>query len=237
MMDRRPFFFKRFALFHHRSTMKIGTDAIMLAKWVEVSENDDVLDIGTGCGLIPLMLAQKGIKSADAVEIDRDSYDEAAKNFINSAWKSQLYAINDDIKDYAARCEKKYDLIVSNPPFFFGDNIPEKAKKGLARHTNTLSYNDLLKSVKRLLKPDGRFALVLPAIESKTFLKDAENQGFFLKKEMKIVPIEGKEPNRINMQLVVNQCDEIESEVFVMRKPDHSFTKEYKEFLKDYYLD
>ncbi len=236
-MDSRPFFFKKFGLFHHRSTMKIGTDAILLSRWVEVSENDDVLDIGTGCGLIPLMLAQKGIKSADAVEIDNDSYDEAAQNFRNSAWKSQLFAINDDIKHYSSVCEKKYDLIVSNPPFFFGDNIPEKSKKSLARHTNTLSYNDLLVSVKRLLKPEGRFALVLPARESLTFLKDAENQGFYLQKEMKIVPIEGKESNRINMQLVVNQVDAIESETFVLRHQDHRFTKEYKDFLKDYYLD
>ncbi len=236
-MDCRPFFFKRFGLFHHRSTMKIGTDAILLARWVEVSENDEVLDIGTGCGLIPLMLAQKGIKNADAVEIDRDSYEEATQNFNNSAWKSHLFAVNDDIKHYAITCGKKYDLIVSNPPFFFGDNIPEKAKKGLARHTNTLSYNDLLISVKKLLKPEGRFALVLPALESKTFLKDAENQGFYLQKEMKIVPIEGKESNRVNMQLVVNQIDEVERETFVLRNPDHSFTKEYKDFLKDYYLD
>ena len=236
-MDQRPFFFKRFALFHHRSTMKIGTDAILLGRWVEVNGDDEVLDIGTGCGLLPLMLAQKGIKSADAVEIDQDSYEEAAQNFSNSAWKSRLFAVNDDIKRYAENCTKKYDLVVSNPPFFFGDNIPEKEKKGLARHTNTLSYNDLLISVKKLLKPDGRFALVLPARESLTFLKDAENQGFFLKKEMKIVPIEGKEPNRINMQLVVNQVDMVESETFVLRHPDHSFTKEYKEFLKDYYLD
>ncbi|MBO4568188.1 MAG: methyltransferase [Bacteroidales bacterium] len=236
-MDQRPFFFKRFALFHHRSTMKIGTDAILLGRWVEVNGDDEVLDIGTGCGLLPLMLAQKGIKSADAVEIDQDSFEEAAQNFSNSAWKSRLFAINDDIKRYAESCSKKYDLVVSNPPFFFGDNIPEKEKKGLARHTNTLSYNDLLVSVKKLLKPDGRFALVLPARESLTFLKDAENQGFFLKKEMKIVPIEGKEPNRINMQLVVNQVDSVESETFILRHPDHSFTKEYKEFLKDYYLD
>ena len=236
-MDQRPFFFKRFALFHHRSTMKIGTDAILLGCWVEVDENDEVLDIGTGCGLLPLMLAQKGIKSADAVEIDRDSFEEAAQNFSNSAWKSRLFAINDDVKHYAEHCTKKYDLVVSNPPFFFGDNIPEKKKKGLARHTNTLSYNDLLVAVKKLLKPEGRFALVLPSRESFTFLKDAENQGFYLEKEMKIVPIEGKEPNRINMQLVVNQVDKVGSETFVLRHPDHSFTKEYKEFLKDYYLD
>ena len=236
-MDCRPFFFKKFGLFHHRSTMKIGTDAILLARWIEVSENDDVLDIGTGCGLIPLMLAQKGIKSADAVEIDRDSYEEAAQNFSISAWKSRIFAINDDIKHYSEICAKKYDLVVSNPPFFFGDNIPEKEKKGLARHTNTLSYSDLLASVKKVIKPDGRFALVLPARESVTFLKEVENQGFYLQKELLIVPIEGKEPNRINMQLIVNQVDSVESETFVLRHPDHSFTKECKDFLKDYYLN
>ena len=236
-MDTRPFFFKKFALFHHRSTMKIGTDAILLARWVEVSANDDVLDIGTGCGLIPLMLSQKGIKNADAVEIDTESYEEARQNFANSAWNTQLNAVNDDIRLYSKTCGKKYDLIISNPPFFFGDNIPQKAKKGLARHTNTLSYSDLLSAVKLLLKPNGRFALVLPAIEAVTFKKEAENQGFYLKKEMKIIPIEGKESNRINMQFVVNQVDDIITETFVLRNQDHSFTKEYKDFLKDFYLD
>lgn len=235
-MDTRPFFFKRFGLFHHRSTMKIGTDAILLSRWVEVNPDDDVLDIGTGCGLIPLMLSQKGIHHADAVEIDRDSYEEASLNFRNSAWGEKLAVYHEDVKTFADKNIAKYDLIVSNPPFFFGDNVPQKTKKGLARHTNTLSYKDLLVSVKKMLKPDGRFALVLPAIESVAFLKIASELGFSLQKEQKIIPIEGKEPNRINMQLVVNQCKMI-SETFVLRYENHAFTREYKEFLKDFYLD
>lgn len=235
-MDTRPFFFKKFGLFHHRSTMKIGTDAILLSRWVEVNPTDDVLDIGTGCGLIPLMLSQKGIHHADAVEIDRDSFEEASLNFRNSAWHEQLAVYHEDVKTFADKNIAKYDLIVSNPPFFFGDNVPQKTKKGLARHTNTLSYKDLLVSVKKMLKPDGRFALVLPAIESVAFLKIASELGFSLQKEMKIVPIEGKEPNRINMQLTTNQCKTI-SETFVLRYENHVFTREYKEFLKDFYLD
>lgn len=235
-MDTRPFFFKRFGLFHHRSTMKIGTDAILLSRWVEVNPDDDVFDIGTGCGLIPLMLSQKGIHHADAVEIDRDSFEEASLNFRNSAWHEQLAVYHEDVKTFADKNIAKYDLIVSNPPFFFGDNVPQKTKKGLARHTNTLSYNDLLISVKKMLKPDGRFALVLPAIESVAFLKIASELGFSLQKEQKIIPIEGREPNRINMQLVVNQCKMI-SETFVLRYENHAFTREYKEFLKDFYLD
>ncbi|MBP9993645.1 MAG: methyltransferase [bacterium] len=216
--------------------MKIGTDAILLSRWVEVNPTDDVLDIGTGCGLIPLMLSQKGIHHADAVEIDRDSFEEASLNFRNSAWHEQLAVYHEDVKTFADKNISKYDLIVSNPPFFFGDNVPQKTKKGLARHTNTLSYKDLLVSVKKMLKPDGRFALVLPAIESVAFLKIASELGFSLQKEMKIVPIEGKEPNRINMQLTTNQCKTI-SETFVLRYENHVFTREYKEFLKDFYLD
>ena len=235
-MDTRPFFFKRFGLFHHRSTMKIGTDAILLSRWVEVNSDDDVLDIGTGCGLIPLMLSQKGIHHADAVEIDRDSFEEASLNFRNSAWHEQLAVYHEDVKTFADKNIAKYDLIVSNPPFFFGDNVPQKTKKGLARHTNTLGYKDLLVSVKKMLKPDGRFALVLPAIESVAFLKIASELGFSLQKEQKIIPIEGKEPNRINMQLIANQCKTI-SETFVLRYKNHVFTREYKEFLKDFYLD
>lgn len=235
-MDTRPFFFKKFGLFHHRSTMKIGTDAILLSRWVEVNPTDDVLDIGTGCGLIPLMLSQKGIHHADAVEIDRDSFEEASLNFRNSAWHEQLAVYHEDVKTFADKNIAKYDLIVSNPPFFFGDNVPQKTKKGLARHTNTLAYKDLLVSVKKMLKPDGRFALVLPAIESVAFLKIASELGFSFQKEMKIIPIEGKEPNRINMQLIVNQCETI-SETFVLRYENHVFTREYKEFLKDFYLD
>ncbi|MCQ2315268.1 MAG: methyltransferase [Bacteroidales bacterium] len=216
--------------------MKIGTDAILLSRWVEVNPTDDVLDIGTGCGLIPLMLSQKGIRHADAVEIDRDSFEEASLNFRNSAWHEQLAVYHEDVKSFADKNIAKYDLIVSNPPFFFGDNVPQKTKKGLARHTHTLGYKDLLVSVKKMLKPDGRFALVLPAIESVAFLKIASELGFSLQKEMKIVPIEGKEPNRINMQLATNQCKTI-SETFVLRYENHVFTREYKEFLKDFYLD
>ncbi|MCQ2308940.1 MAG: methyltransferase [Bacteroidales bacterium] len=216
--------------------MKIGTDAILLSRWVEVNPDDYVLDIGTGCGLIPLMLSQKGIYHADAVEIDSDSFEEASTNFKNSAWSANLAVFHEDVKTFADKNLGKYDLIISNPPFFFGENVPQKIKKGLARHTNTLSYNDLLVAVKKMLKPDGRFALVLPAIESKTFMKKASETGFCLQKEMKIVPIKGKEPNRVNMQFVINQ-DDTYTETFVLRNEDHSFTKEYKEFLKDFYLD
>ena len=115
MIDARPFHFKHFSLYHHRSTMKVGTDAVLLGRWVEVRATDYVLDIGTGCGILPLMLAQKGVAHVDAVDIDEASFEEAKTNFEASQWRDLLQAYCTNIVDF--RTDKRYDLIISNPPF------------------------------------------------------------------------------------------------------------------------
>ena len=235
MTDARPFHFKHFSLFHHRSTMKVGTDAILLGRWVEVKPSDVVLDIGTGCGLLPLMLSQKGVAEVDAVDIDSASIEEATINFKASQWCEHLQAICTDITDY--QTDKQYDLIVSNPPFFNHYSKCDSERKSRARHNDvTLSYEALCAVVCRLLKPDGRFALVLPVNASVEFLKVAEKSGLFLHKRMTIIPIEGKEPNRVNLELQKNPCDNTLFQVFTIRDTDNHFTKEYNTYLKDFYL-
>ena len=235
MTDARPFHFKHFSLFHHRSTMKVGTDAILLGRWVEVKPTDVVLDIGTGCGLLPLMLSQKGVSQVDAVDIDKDSIEEATINFRASQWREQLQAICADITDY--QMDKQYDLIVSNPPFFNRYSKCDSERKSRARHNDvTLSYESLCAVVCRLLKPDGRFALVLPANVSAEFLKVAEKNGLFVHKQMIIIPIAGKSPNRVNLELRSVPCDAVSSQIFTIRNADKHFTEEYNVFLKDFYL-
>ncbi len=236
-MDCRPFFFKKFGMFHHRSTMRIGTDAVLFAQWVDVSSSDNALDIGTGSGIIPLILAQKGVGSVDAVELDLDSYEEASLNFDISVYSDKLRVVQNDVNVYAENVTKKYDLIVSNPPYYASDVKPIKEKKVMARHVSTLSFRDLLLSARKMMKDDARFALVLPFYESKLFIKEAEGLGFYLQKEFLISPIDGKEPNRVNMQFVLNEVKEVETKLFTIRNKDYSYTEEYKEFLKDYYLD
>jgi tRNA1Val (adenine37-N6)-methyltransferase len=236
-MDCRPFFFKKFGMFHHRSTMRVGTDAVLFAQWVDVMSSDNALDIGTGSGVIPLILAQKGVGSVDAVELDSDSYEEANLNFSISVYSDRLSVVQNDVRDYAANNEKKYDLIVSNPPFYASDVKPIKEKKVMARHVSTLSFKDLLVAAKKMMKEDARFALVLPFYESRLFIKEAESLGFYLQKEFLISPIEGKEPNRVNMQFVLNEVESVETVLFTIRNKDYSYTDEYKEFLKDFYLD
>ena len=236
-MDCRPFFFKKFGMFHHRSTMRVGTDAVLFAQWVEVMTSDNALDVGTGSGVIPLILAQKGVGSVDAVELDSDSYEEANMNFNISVYSDKLSVVQSDVRTYADDIEKKYDLIVSNPPYYASDVKPIKEKKVMARHVSTLSFRDLLVAAKKMMKEDARFALVLPFYESRLFIKEAESLGFYLQKEFMISPIEGKDPNRVNMQFVLNKVEKVETELFTIRNKDYSYTEEYKEFLKDFYLD
>ena len=217
--------------------MRVGTDAVLFAQWVEVMTSDNALDVGTGSGVIPLILAQKGVGSVDAVELDSDSYEEANMNFNISVYSDKLSVVQSDVRTYADDIEKKYDLIVSNPPYYASDVKPIKEKKVMARHVSTLSFRDLLVAAKKMMKEDARFALVLPFYESRLFIKEAESLGFYLQKEFLISPIEGKDPNRVNMQFVLNKVEKVETELFTIRNKDYSYTEEYKEFLKDFYLD
>ena len=235
MTDVRPFHFKHFSLFHHNSTMKVGTDAILLGRWVEVKPTDVVLDIGTGCGLLPLMLAQKSINQVDAVDIDAASIKEATVNFEASQWRTQLRAYHSDIVDF--QTDKKYDLIVSNPPFFNRYSKCDSDRKSRARHNDAgLSYATICSVVGRLIRPDGRFALVLPVNVMDAFLEEAEKAGLYLHKRMTIIPIEGRDPNRVNLELGFVKSTEIQEGTFVIRDADQRFTMQYNEFLKEFYL-
>ena len=229
------FHFKHFSLYHDRSTMKVGTDAVLLGAWAEVKPTDWVLDIGTGCGILPLMLAQKGIAKVHAVDLDEASSLEAAENFQASQWSRQLFAFHADIRKFTMQCA--YDLIISNPPFFINSYKSDTDRKNQTRHTDTsLSFVELASAVKRLLKPDGRFVLVLPERESHDFIPIAEKYHLFVHKCQQIIPMEGKEPNRVNLELRFGKPESVQVTELVMRKADNSFTEAYNDVVKPYYL-
>ena len=235
MIDTRPFHFKHFSLYHHRSTMKVGTDAILLGRWTEVKPIDVVLDIGTGCGLLPLMLSQKGVAQVDAVDIDKASIEEATINFEASQWREHLKAYCNDIVGF--QTDKKYDLIISNPPFFNRFSKCDSERKSRARHNDAgLTYATICSEAIRLMKPEGRLVVVLPFDVSSDFLQTAERHGLYLHKRMTIIPIVGKEPNRVNLELGFSKTTEIQEETFVIRDANKRFTTQYNEFLKDFYL-
>lgn len=231
----KRFHFKHFSLYHDRSTMKVGTDAVLLGAWAEVQPTDWVLDIGTGCGILPLMLAQKGITKVHAVDLDEASALEAAENFQASQWSRQLFAFHADIRKFTMQCT--YDLIISNPPFFINSYKSDTDRKNQTRHTDTsLSFVELASAVKRLLKPEGRFVLVLPERESHDFIPIAEKYHLYVHQCQQIIPMEGKEPNRVNLELRFGKPETVQVTELVMRKADNSFTEAYNEVVKPYYL-
>ena len=166
------FQFQQFTVSHDRSTMRVGTDAVLLAALATESatvrqHTQRALDIGTGCGVVALIVAQHCPHARiDAIDIDRDSVTEAARNFNLSPFANRLRAYESSVQDWQGR----YDLIVSNPPFF-NQSLPNpEARRAAARHTRQLPYSDLLKAVQRLLTPDGTCCVILPDSEAPTLL-------------------------------------------------------------------
>jgi len=234
--DTRPFHFQQFSLYHHRSTMKVGTDAVLLAVSTDLEGVAEVLDIGSGCGIISLLLAARSdVINVDAVELDVGSFEEASENFLQSPFANRLHPFHADINYFVPEAGKKYDLVISNPPFFINDHRPERAGRKLARHTDTLRYGQLVASVLRFMKPEGRFSVVLPYRESKVFLELAEKSGLYLQHQMLIFPKPCKEPNRVNLLLGTSSAF-TETEKFIIRNEDGSFTKQYLDMVKNYYL-
>jgi len=234
--DTRPFHFQQFSLFHHRSTMKVGTDAVLLGIRTNLNGVGEVLDIGTGCGIIPLLLAARDTEvRVDAVDLDAASFKEASENFLRAPFANRLKAFHADIKCFIPEAGKKYDLVISNPPFFINDRRPQRTGRKLARHTDSLRYDQLVAAVLRFVKPEGRFSVVLPYRESKVFLDIAEQSGLHLHYRLLIFPKPCKEPNRVNLLLSFS-ATVLRTEKFIIRNEDGSFTRQYLDTVKDFYL-
>ena len=157
------FRFKQFTVHQQRSAMKVGTDGVLIGAWASVRETDrTILDIGTGTGLIALMMAQRTPEAQIvAVEIDAESAEQASENFAESPWSDRIRVERCAVQEFAT--EQKFDLILSNPPYFVDSHKCPDESRNLARHTDTLSFAELMRAAERLLAPDGRFAVIVPS--------------------------------------------------------------------------
>jgi tRNA1Val (adenine37-N6)-methyltransferase len=230
------FRFKQFIVEDDHSTMRIGTDAILLGAWAEPGPAKSILEIGTGCGVISLMLAQKSDARIDAIDIDEESVKQAESNFLQSPWSEKLHAHSISLQDFISTSKQKYDLIFTNPPFFI-DSLPSKdARKNRARHTTNLSQKDLINGVVHLLKDDGSFLVILPAEEGRKFTALVETAGLSIQKQMKVRPKAGKPVNRIMSGFGFQPCVAPYFKELVIRNEDNTFTKEYISFTLPYYF-
>lgn len=233
----KPFQFKEFSVADDRCIMKTGTDGVLLGAAVNLSRAENVLDIGTGSGLIALMIAQRCNAQIDAVELDKDSAEQASENFKASPWSARLTVFHDSIQKFASSGKKKYDLIVCNPPFFSNSlKSTVNKKKNRARHNDELPFEELMISAKKLMKEEASFWLIIPEQESFLLESSALEAGLFLKSELEVFSKEGKVVNRKIMEFSQKTCDK-KTHKLTIRNSDHSFTTEYIELTKCFYLN
>lgn len=234
-----PFFkFKQFTVYHDRSTMKVGTDGVLLGAWTPFTGKEKhVLDIGTGCGLVALMLAQR-IHNAQITGIDIDiaSVGQANANFQASPWPERLKAELVPVQELSCQTDLRYDLIVSNPPFFVNSLPNPRLERMQARHTCMLSHEDLLHAVVALLEPQGTFALVLPVNEGQQFVGLAQVAGLSLARRTYVLPLPESSPKRLLLCFTKQPVDSEETQLVIETAGRHVYSDEYKDLTKDFYL-
>ena len=234
-----PFHFKQFTIHQDRCAMKVGTDGVLLGAWATVNHNpSSILDIGAGTGLIALMLAQRSsAEIIDAIEIDADAYEQCVDNFENSPWNDRLFCYHANLQEFAGEIGEKYDLIVSNPPYFKPPASPEKGedKRAKARFYNALPFNELLESVSLLLSDEGKFCVIIPFAEEATFIQMAKGFGLYANKILRVKGTPEAEVKRslIEFSFALTPCENSELNIETSR---HVYTDAYSNLTKDFYL-
>ena len=218
--------------------MKVGTDGILLGAWADVNNVDTVLDIGTGTGLIALMIAQRKPNSKiTAIDIDVSSCLQAKENVLLSPWNDIIKIENITFQDYSPASTLKYDLIITNPPFFINSKKAPVKERAIARHADTLSHDDILKGSRNLLNKNGKLSLILPFDGYDCFAAKATEFGFFEERRMIVYPTPEKAPVRILSQWILNKPNCLITEKIVIEKYGrHNYSEEYIKLTEDFYL-
>ena len=236
-MSSLPFKFKQFTIDQDRCAMKIGTDAVLLGAWTSVNQEPfSVLDIGAGSGVIALILAQRSnAELIDAIEIDDDAYEQCTENFKNSSWNDRLFCYHTSLKEFTEEIEDKYDLIVSNPPFYSDDYKSDDKQRALARFEDALPFSHLLESVSNLLSKNGVFSVVLPFKEEEKFIALATESRLFSNSILRVKGNPSSEIKRSLMQFSFTEC-EVEIDELIIETERHQYTQDYINLTKDFYL-
>ncbi len=232
------FQFKQFSIEQDRCAMKIGTDGVLLGAWAPIANNPySILDIGTGTGIIALMLAQRSqAQQIDALEIDEEAYEQATDNFENSPWNDRLFCFHAGLDEFIEEPEDEYDLIVSNPPFHPEDYKSNDEQRDLARFQDAMPFDDLMEAADLLLSENGIFAAIIPFKEEEKFMALAYEYELY---PVKITRVKGTPTTEIKRSLLAfsrNQKTEFPVDELIIETARHQYTPEYIELTKAFYL-
>jgi len=234
-MANNYFNFKQFTIYQDKSSFKVGTDGVLLGASADVAGAKNILDIGSGTGLIAIMIAQRCDAEIEAIEPDHDSYLQAFDNINLCKWSSRIKIIETSLQNYYPD-NKKFDLIVSNPPYFIDSMQSPDPRKSAARHNNTLNFEDLLEGVSRLLNEGGWFQLIMPYVEGNIFIAEAQKFDLYCNSILKIRPLPTAEIRRLILTFGRQRLKTVEKFLTIERGKRHEFTEDYINLTKDFYL-
>lgn len=234
-MGRSYFRFKQFLIKQESAAMKVGTDGVLLGAWVDVDNVNSALDIGTGSGVIALMIAQRSNAKIHAVEIDEASALQAKHNFEESPWGTRITIDHLSLQAFASASNSKFDLIVSNPPYFNKSLKSPSAERTLTRHTDELPNSDLLNGVKTLLAPEGRFCAIFPYTEGNILIAEAVNYGLYCNRKLFVQTKPDKPIIRILTEFSFHKKRLPDSTISI-HTANGDYTDEYKQLTADFYL-
>ena len=232
------FQFKQFSVNQDQTAMKIGTDGVLLGAWTPIENNPkSVLDIGTGTGIIALMLAQRSeAEQIDALEIDESAYEQAVENFENSPWGDRLFCFHAGLDEFVDDPEDEYDLIVSNPPFFSEDYRSENEQRDLARFQEAMPFEELVEAADLLLSENGIFSVIIPFNEEDRFIELCAEFELF---PIKVTRVKGASNTKIIRSLLAFKRYELAvltADELVIEISRHEYTPEYISLTKDFYI-
>jgi len=231
------FKFKQFAIKQANVPMKVNTDGVLLGAWADVSRASKMLDIGSGTGVIALMLAQRcPSATVHAVEIDAVAVEAVKENALASPWSSRIEAFCASFQDFAGETTHRYNLVVSNPPFFIQSLKSPYEGRNLSRHAEQLPYEDLVEGINHVLDDDGIFAAIFPYAESGVFIALAANHGLYCVRKTYVHPFAGGRIKRVLLELSRTRGPLEETDLAIRVGVDLDYTDEYKALTRDFYL-
>ena len=226
----KPFRFQQFDIQQNSDVFRVGTDAVLLGALANVSEVKNVLEIGTGTGIISLMIAQRNPEAQIlAIDINSEAVNISQTNFSNSPFSDRIKSQLQDLKNFEN--EEKFDLIISNPPYF---EINSSEKDILARQRLELNFADLIKKSSRLLSENGLFTVIIPIDSEKEFTQICFDNKLFLQRKVSIKGIKTSEPKRLVLEYSFAES-ETKVENFVIEKSPRVYSDEYLELTKDFH--
>lgn len=234
-MPNTYFGFKQFTVYQDKSAFKVGTDGVLLGACADVSGAEKILDIGTGTGLIALMLAQRCGGEIIGIEPDRDSFEQACQNVESSKWNGRIKIENTDLQSFNPE-NTRFDLVVTNPPYFINSLKNPDPRKASARHNQSLTSEEILQGVARLLTDNGRMQMILPYVEGNIFISEAQEYGLYCSNILKIRPLPTGEIKRLILTFTRERKKVTEKFLTIEHGRRHEFTEEYINLTKDFYL-